>query len=134
MRETPLVGMTGTQQFVVEAKHAIDFANDTMPAVLCTPWLVWFLEHSARNTMLPLLEPHESTVGVQVDVNHLAPTPLGHTVECRARILNVEGTLISFQIEAHDEDELIARCFHRLRVIHAERFAKRVQAKTRDSK
>src|SRR5580658_6626695 len=61
MRGTPKVGMTGEQIFVVELRHAIDFADGCMPAVLCTPWLIWFLEHAAREAVLPVLEPGEST-------------------------------------------------------------------------
>jgi len=41
-------GTLGELRFVVEAKHAIDFAEGGMPAVLSTPWLIWFLRHAAR--------------------------------------------------------------------------------------
>src|SRR5262249_48106614 len=101
MKSSPKVGVTGEQQFVVEPTHVIDFAEGSMPAVLCTPWLVWFLEHAARQAVLAVLEPGESTVGTHIDVRHLAPTPLGQTVTCRARIVQVEGSVISFQLEAH---------------------------------
>jgi fluoroacetyl-CoA thioesterase len=129
MKNSPKVGTTGQQRFVVEPKHAIDFADVGMPAVLCTPWLIWFLEHAAREAVLPLLEPGESTVGGHVDVRHLAATPVGETVTCLARVVNVEGPAISFQLEAHDQHELIARGFHRLRVIHIDRFAQKVSRK-----
>lgn len=131
MKATPKVGTLGEVTFVVETKHAIDFADEKMPAVLSTPWLIWFLEHAAREAMLPLLEPGESTVGVQVDVQHLAATPLGERVTCRARVIHSDGTLISFQLEAHDEHERIARGVHKLRVIRVARFAERVQKKLR---
>src|SRR3954466_14833470 len=94
-------GMTGETRFVVEPGHAIDFAGGGMPPVLCTPWLTWFLEHAAREAVLPLLEQGESPVGVQVEVRHLAPTPLGQSVTCRARVVHAEGGLVSFQLEAH---------------------------------
>ena len=97
MKASPKVGTVGEVTFVVKAKHAIDFADGNMPAVLSTPWLIWFLERAAREAMLPLLEPGESTVGVQVDVQHLAATPLGERVTCRGRVIHSEGTLISFQ-------------------------------------
>jgi len=71
MKSIPRTGTTGQQTFVVTAQHAIDFAGGGMPAVLSTPWLIWFLEHAAREAMLPLLEPGESTVGVRVDVEAL---------------------------------------------------------------
>lgn len=115
---------------MVELKHAIDFADDGMPAVLSTPWLLWYLEHAARAAVLPALEPGESTVGTEIDLRHLAPTPVGEIVTCQARILQAEGTRISFQLEAHDEHALIARGFHRLRVIQVARFAKLTQNRT----
>jgi hypothetical protein len=63
MKGLPKVGTLGEERFVVEPRHAIDFAEGAMPAVLSTPWLIWFLEHAARAAILPLLEPGESTVG-----------------------------------------------------------------------
>jgi predicted thioesterase len=107
----------------------IDFAHDGMPQILCTPWLIWFLEHAARSAVLPLLESGESTVGVVVNVEHTAATPLGGKVECRARIIYADGPLISFQLEAVDEHEQIARGNHKLRVIEASRLAKKVASK-----
>lgn len=130
MKGHPRVGALGEQQFVVEAKHAIDFAEGGMPPVLCTPWLIWFLEHAAREAVLPWLEPGESTVGLEIEVRHVAPTPLGHTVTCTARVIHVEGARITFQVEARDETELIARGVHRLQVIRVAGFAKRVQQKS----
>jgi predicted thioesterase len=133
MKSLPPIGTTGEQRFVVETRHAIDFANDGMPAVLCTPWLVWFLEHAAREAVLPFLEPDESTVGLEIELRHIAPTPLGQAVTCRARIIHVEGARMSFHLEAHDERELIARGTHRLQVIRVEPFAKRVKEKARSA-
>ena len=129
MIRAPKVGETADVCFQVEQSHAIDFAGDGMPAVLCTPWLIWFLEHAARKVMLPILEAGESTVGVQVDVQHLAATPVGHQVTCRARVIHRDGTVVSFHLEAHDEHEQIARGVHKLQVIHVDRFAQRVDRK-----
>lgn len=130
MKSSPKIGTTGEQRFVVEARHAIDFAQGGMPAVLSTPWLVWFLEHAAREAVLPFLGPGESTVGTHLEVRHSAPTAVGQAVTCRARVVQAEGMAISFQLEAYDEHELIARGSHRLQVIGVDRFARRVQRKT----
>ncbi len=128
------IGTVGEERFVVSEQHVIDFAHDGMPQILCTPWLVWFLEHAARNAVLPLLEPGESTVGVVVHVEHMAATPLGAEVVCRARVIYTDGPMISFQFEAHDEHEKIAGGTHKMRVIQAARLAKKVEAKLRVQK
>lgn len=131
VKDVVKIGTVGEERFVVTENHMIDFAHDGMPEILCTPWLIWFLEHAARKAVLPLLEPGESTVGVIINVEHTAPTPLGAQVVCRARVVYADGPLISFQFEAHDEHEKIAGGSHKLRVIQAARLARRVQEKTR---
>jgi fluoroacetyl-CoA thioesterase len=129
MKGNPKTGTLGEQRFVVESKHAIDFADAQMPAVLSTPWLIWFLEHAARAAVLPLLEPGESTVGTLVEVRHLAATPVGQSVTCLARVVQAEGRVVSFQLEARDEHEVICRGYHKLRVINMTRFADKVRDK-----
>jgi predicted thioesterase len=129
MKGVPKVGTTGEQRFLVESEHAIDFAVNGMPAVLATPWLIWFLEHAAREAVLPFLEPGESTVGTYIEIRHLAATTVGKTVTCRARLVQADGTGISFQLEASDQHEVIGRGFHRLRVIKVERFARKLRDK-----
>ena len=133
MKSTVKVGTVGEESFVVSDQHVIDFAHDGMPAILSTPWLIWFLEHAARNAVLPLLDPGESTVGVVINVEHTAPTPPGEHVRCRARVIYVDGPLISFQLEAEDAHEPIARGTHKMRVIEAARLARRVDGKKGES-
>jgi predicted thioesterase len=50
-------------------------------------------------------------------------------VTCRARVIHVDGAIVTFQVEAHDGVEPIARGIHRRAVINVERFARRVQKK-----
>ncbi|MFB3785675.1 MAG: thioesterase family protein [bacterium] len=123
------LGAIGEQSFVVQPAHVIDFTDDGMPPVLATPWLIWFLEHAAREAVFPALEPGESTVGVRIEVEHLAATPLGQCVTCRAHIVQWHERSVWFRLEAHDGQERIARGFHELRMIQVERFAQRMEIK-----
>ena len=129
MKAPPRIGDAAEIEFVVDATHVIDFADEQMPAVLSTPCLIGYLERTARKALTPVLDAGERSVGVHVDVRHLAPTPLGQRVVCSARVIHVDGPVISFQIEARDQRELIARGLHKRRVIHAEQFDARVRRK-----
>jgi len=133
MKCSPKVGDTGELRLVVERAHTIDFADDQMPAVFSTPQLILYLERAAREAIASVLEPGESSVGVHVDVQHLAPTPLGQEVACSARVIHVDGAVITFQVEAHDEQDMIARGLHKRAVIKVDRFASRVQKKSQRS-
>ena len=121
--------MSGESRLVVDATNRISFADARMPAVLATPWLVAHLEYAARRAIEPCLEEQERSVGTFVEVEHLAPVPEGFTVVCRARVIHAEGPVVTFQVEAHDGVELVARGIHRRRVIDVDRFARRVDRK-----
>jgi predicted thioesterase len=131
MKAIPRIGTTAERQYVVEAGQAIDFAEGGLPAVLSTPALVGLLERTAREALAEFLEPGETSLGTEIELRHLAPTPVGATVVCRARVVRVERGAVGFQVEARDAQELVARGFHRRQVLQVERFAKRVGAKIR---
>jgi len=129
MKSLPRIGTAGELQFVVEQKHVIDFATDGMPAVLSTPNLIGLLERTAREALAPFLEPDERSVGAEVELRHFAPTPLGQRVTCTARVIQVEAKEVTFQIEARDQHELIARGLNKRAIIRVGNFAGRVQRK-----
>jgi fluoroacetyl-CoA thioesterase len=129
MKSHPKIGTAGELPFVVEQQHCIDFATDGMPAVLSTPQLIGLLERTARQTLQPFLESDERSVGVEIELRHLAATPLGQQVTCTTRVISVDGTQVGFQIEARDQHELIARGLHKRAVIRVDSFAKRVRRK-----
>lgn len=129
MKSRPQIGAVGTLAVQTEAKHAVEFAGNGMPAVLSTPNLIGFLERTARESIASCLEADERSVGMEIELRHLAPTPIGQTVHCSARIITVEDRQVTFQIEARDEQELIARGLHKRAVIRTEKFTKRVQEK-----
>lgn len=121
--------MTGEQVIVVGPTNRISFADDRMPSILATPWLIAHLEYAARDALVPCLEENERSVGTFVEVEHLAPAPEGARVTCRARVILVNGPVVTFQVDAHDGVEPIARGIHRRRVIDVDRFARRVARK-----
>jgi predicted thioesterase len=129
MKTTPKAGMSAEERLTVGPENRIRFADARMPPVLATPWLVAHLEYAARKAIDPCLEDHERSVGTYVEVEHLAPVPEGLTVTCRARVIHVDGPVVTFQVEAHDGVEPVARGLHRRRVIDVDRFARRVERK-----
>ena len=123
------IGLVGEERLVVGPSNRIVFADDRMPAVLSTPWVVAHLEYAARNAIAPSLTENQRSVGTFIQVEHLAPTPEGFEVVCKARVIHVSGVVVTFQVEARDSEEMIAKGLHRRRVIDVDRFARRVAAK-----
>src|SRR4029079_4175659 len=126
-------GLAAEERVTVGPSNRIVFADDRMPAVLATPWVLAHLEYAARAAIAPCLEPHERSVGTYVEVEHLAPVPEGFTVVCRARVILADGPVVTFKVEAHDGTETVARGIHKRRVIDVDRFARRVGRKQKGS-
>jgi predicted thioesterase len=129
MKQTPRLGLQSERVLIVGPDNRIGFADARMPAVLATPWLIAHLEYAARDALAACLEEHERSVGTFVELEHLAPTPEGVTVTCRARVIHVSGLIVTFQLEAHDDTEQVARGLHKRRVIEVDRFAQRLERK-----
>ena len=129
MKSRPKIGEVGELTVATDLKHVVEFAGDGMPAVVSTPSLVGFLERTARQTLAPHLDADERSVGIELDLRHLAPTPVGQTIHCTARVIAVEDRKITFQVEARDAHEVIVRGLHKRAVIRTDSFAKRVKAK-----
>jgi predicted thioesterase len=129
MKSRPRIGEVGELHVPTDMSHTVEFVGDGMPAVVSTPNLIQFLERTARHALTPHLDAHERSVGVEIDIKHLAPTPIGQTIHCRAQVISVDGSKIQFQIEARDAHEVIVRGLHKRAVIRTESFTKRVKAK-----
>jgi fluoroacetyl-CoA thioesterase len=91
MRQIPL-GTKGTFTLRVLPEHlANQFKDAILPQVLATPVMIMAMENAALNAIKPFLEAGESAVGAQIDVRHLAATPVGHNVRAEAEVIKTEG-------------------------------------------
>lgn len=123
------VGAKREEKLTVTQSVAIDFMGIDGTRVLSTPNMILGLERTSRNLLLPLLDPGYDSVGTHVNVYHLAATPIGMTVTFRSEIVSVEDRRVNFKVEAFDEKEKIGEGTHQRFIVHAERFAARLQEK-----
>jgi fluoroacetyl-CoA thioesterase len=123
-------GMSQEETSLVEEQHTAAHVGSGSMRVLATPWMIAFMEHVARKLMGEHLPEGYSSVGVRVDVSHLAPTPVGSWVKARAEIISVEGSKVNFKVEAWEGEEKIGDGQHQRVVIDEARFFRRIAAKT----
>ncbi|MBI3697707.1 MAG: thioesterase family protein [Acidobacteria bacterium] len=122
-------GVSHEKTMVVSNDEAIHFLGDTVKPALATPSMIMWMEITARDAVLPLLEPGQDTVGVHVNVSHLAATPLGMKVTFRATLQAIDRRRLTFAVEAHDEKEKIGEGTHDRFIIDVARYAERLIAK-----
>ena len=76
-------------------------------AVLATPRLVALAEEATCRAVDGELEAGETTVGMRVQINHLAPTSVGTTVVAEATLEKIEGRRLTFTVSISDDNSLV---------------------------
>jgi predicted thioesterase len=127
------VGKDLVRRVLVTPDISIDFLGVEQARVLATPWLAWNLEITCRDLIKPCLDEGFDSVGTEVNVKHLAATPLGMTASFHAKVVHVDGNRVRFQVAAFDEKEKISEGTHERYVVNIARFASRVEAKRQGS-
>jgi predicted thioesterase len=122
-------GLTGHAEIVVGEEHTAPRIGSGMVRVLATPVMINLMEAAALDAAEKLIPVGHQSLGIKLDVRHIAATPVGMRARATARIVKVEGRQIDFEVEAHDEKDLIGDGVHQRIVVNVERFDKRVQAK-----
>nr|NLI49651.1 thioesterase family protein [Propionibacterium sp.] len=135
MQDGLTVGATASISVVVDDSLTVPAVSDrfprldTMPRVFATAYLVGFAECAAMAVLHPFLDEGESSVGVKVDFEHTAATPVGLTVTAQATLTAIEGRLLTFEVVLRDDLDEIGRGTHRRAVIDRAKFDARVAKK-----
>jgi fluoroacetyl-CoA thioesterase len=123
------VGMKHEQRLQTGPEHSAQKFFHGVPDVFGTPYLGGLFEGTSAALMAPHLAPGEMSVGVSMNLQHTAPTPLGMEVRAVSEVTAVEGRKITFKLEGFDAKEKIGEAVHERFIINAEKFNLRVEAK-----
>ena len=119
-------GMKGTFNLKVERGHCTSRGG---PWVFSTPEMVKFSELSSHQLVAPMLSAGENSVGVTVNIRHLAPTLEGQTVRAEVELVEVDRRRLKFRVNLFDELEAIGECEHERFVTDVARSGERLKAK-----
>ena len=97
-----------------------------------TPAMIALMENASVNAIRQYLPPGQTSVGVEINVKHLAATPIGMRVRVRALVLSVEKRRVTFQVEAWDEKERIGEGTHVRTIVDEARFNEKIAHKRAD--
>jgi len=100
-----------------------------VPNVYATRAMVGHFEEVCAEMVLPYLGEGEQTVGIGMKFSHIAATPIGMKVRFTAKLVEVEGKKLTFEVEGFDEVEKIGKASHDRFIINAEKFNSKIAAK-----
>lgn len=123
-------GISGQAKVLVTGDNLASKTGSGLVDVFSTPCLVLLMEGAAVAAIGDYLEPGETTVGTVVNIRHLAPTPPGLTVTATARLTEIDGRRLVFQVEADDGVDKVGEGTHERFVVRAEKFILKAGQKT----
>jgi len=119
-------GMMGEVSIVVGPDQTVGHFVPGMPMVYATPMMILLMEQASGEAITSRIPEGYVSVGIEVNVRHLAATLVGCTVRAVARVTEVRGRSIAFDVEAWEGDRKIGDGTHRRGVVNVAEFQKRL--------
>jgi len=127
-RNVITIGMSAERTLVVPPERTVGHILKGMPMVFATPMMILEMELASGDAIAACLKPGWVTVGTEVDVRHLAASPVGATVRTTSRVIAVERRVIRFEVAAFDGARKIGEGRHARGLVNLDSFNKRLGA------
>lgn len=123
------IGMKGEVSTLAEREDtALEVGSGSL-LVYATPCMVALMEGAACEAIAEGLDEGETTVGIELNIQHIAATPVGMEVHAEAEVTAVEGKIITFTLRAFDEAGEIGKGTHKRALVNSQRFLDKTYAK-----
>ena len=123
------IGMKGSVSTVVEREDTASEVGSGSLLVYATPCMVALMEGAACEAIASALGEVKTSVGIALNISHLAATPVGMEVWAEAEVTEVDGNTITFQVTAFDEKGKIGEGTHKRAIVTTQRFLDKTYAK-----
>jgi len=127
-------GMNASTEIVVGTRDTAHHVGSGKIKVLATPVMIMLLEEAALNAVEEYLPAGMQTVGTQLNVSHIAATPVGMRVVAHAEVVDVIDRKLLFKVWAEDEVEKIGEGAHERIIVDLERFDTRISSKAKQDR
>lgn len=123
------IGIKGKEELVAAENNSAKTLGSGTLDVFATPAMVALMEKTAWKSVQEYLQDGEGTVGISLDISHLAATPLGMRVSCESELIGMDGKKLTFSVKAYDEIGLIGEGKHERFIVSNEKFQSKTDAK-----
>ena len=123
------VGMKAEVGTLVEREDTAKEVGSGSLLVYATPCMVALMEGAACEAIEDALSENETTVGTELNIQHLSATPVGLDVRAEAEVIAVEGKVITFEVRAFDEAGPIGKGTHKRVLVNSQKFLDKAYTK-----
>ena len=123
------VGMKGEVSTLVEREDTAKEVGSGSLLVYATPCMVALMEGAACEAIEDAMPEDKTTVGTELNIQHISATPVGLEVRAEAVVTAVEGKVITFEVAAYDEAVEIGKGTHKRVIVPIQKFLDKAYAK-----
>lgn len=123
------VGVTGETKDVVNESNIAKTLRSGELKVYATPAMVALMEEAAYKSIQDELEEGKGSVGILMNIKHLASTPIGMEVIAKSELIEIDRKRMVFKVEAFDERGKIGEGIHERFIIDNEQFQNKTDNK-----
>lgn len=123
------LGIKGAAETVVVYENTAAAVGSGALEVFSTPSMIALMEKASRELVQPYLEEGQSTVGTRLAVSHVAASPIGAHIHAESTLVEIDRRMLTFEVKAYADGELIGEGRHQRCIIYAERFMEKALAK-----
>ena len=122
MDTNELIGLTHSEEIVVEHKDTAAVYGSGALEVFATPAIIAMMEMTSLKCVANKIGEENTTVGIAVNIKHLKASPVGHTIRCIAKVIEVDRKRLVFEVKCFDGEELIGEGTHERFVVNSAKF------------
>ena len=123
------VGMKGEVGTLAEREDTAKEVGSGSLLVYATPCMVALMEGAACEAIQEALPDNQTTVGTELNIQHISATPVGLEVRAEAEVIAVEGKVITFEVKAFDEAGEIGKGTHKRVIVNTQKFLEKAYDK-----
>lgn len=123
------LGTKGHFEQTVTDEVCADRIGSGLVKVFATPMMIALMEQTCNESVVPMLEAGQGTVGTHIDVSHCAATPVGMRVWCDSELIEIDRRRLVFKVAAYDERGLIGEGKHERFIIDTAKFQEKINSK-----
>lgn len=117
-----LKGLCHSETLMVEYKDTAAVYGSGALEVFATPAMIALMEKTCLESVNSKIGEGNTTVGISVNIKHLKASPVGATIRCDAKLIEVDRRRLVFEVQCFEGDVLIGEGIHERFVVDSAKF------------
>jgi len=119
-------GLVHSEEIIVSSENTASKFGSGAAEVFATPAMIGLMESAAMKCVSELLPKGNITLGTSINIRHIKATPVGMKVRCEAKLIEIDGKKLLFELAAWDEEAQIGAGVHGRHIVEKEKFMERL--------